>query len=437
MRISFRFCILVSISCALAACARPPSTSATVEVTRLVAETRLVPLEVTRVVRETQMVTREVTRVVRETVVLPPTPLPLPVVGVSQWSYLPRPLAHHTATRLSNGKILLVGGSQSPDEQLADVQLFDPATGAVVQAAPLWIARHDHSATLLADGRVMVMGGYSAANGWIREAEIYDPLTNAWTIMTPLFPHGVGHTATLLKDGQVLVVGGCIGSGICTDRVEIFEPQFNGWAEAAPLPSDRASHTAHLLNDGRVLIAGGGSAAGVPAGGDALLFNPRANSWSSTGNMVTPRLFALSARLPDGRIMVAGGTELSNAPLNATASVEIYDPVSNTWAATGALSQPRYAFFMAALPDGHIEVIGGARQYGDYWTENSMVPDIEIYDPQSELWYTAGQLPRPVAFLAGAPLPDSRVWVSGGQDGNNADQFRLDSWLITPTFCRP
>jgi hypothetical protein len=65
------------------------------------------------------------------------------------------------------------------------------------------------------------------------------------------------------------------------------------------------------------------------------------------------------------------------------------------------------------------------------------VRDIELYDPQAGSWYTAGELPRPVAFLAGAPLQDSRVWISGGQDGNNADRFWLDTWLISPTFFQP
>jgi N-acetylneuraminic acid mutarotase len=356
---------------------------------------------------------------------------------VSQWSYLPQPLAHHTATRLNNGKVLIAGGSQSPDEQLADVELFDPATGAVTAAAPLLVARHDHTATLLSDGRVLVVGGYNAVNSWIADAEVYDPIANTWTVVSPIYPHGVGHTATLLRDGQVLVVGGCIGSGVCTGRAEIFLPQLNNWVEAASLPSDRASHSAHLLNDGRVLIVGGGSAAGPPAGGDALLYNLRTNSWSATGPMITPRLFPQSARLPDGRILVAGGTELSNAPVNATASVEIFDPGSNTWAAAGSLSQPRFAFLLAALPDGHMMAVGGAREYGDSWTESSMVREIEMYDPQTERWHTAGELPRPAAYLAGAALLDSRIWVSGGQGGNSAERFWLDSWLITPTFCQP
>jgi hypothetical protein len=437
MRNSFLLCALGSILLFLSACDLQAPLTPTVEVTRIVAETQLVPVEVTRVVRETRVVTVEVTRVVRETVVLPPTPQPLPVVGVSQWSYLPKPLAHHTATRLNNSKVLLVGGSQSPDEQLADVELFDPATGAVIQAASLWIARHDHSATLLADGRVLVVGGYSAANAWIREAEIYDPVANTWTILSPLYPHGVGHTATLLKDGQVLVVGGCIGSGVCTERVEIFTPLDNAWYEAAPLPSDRASHTAHLLNDGRVLVAGGGSAAGVPAGGAALIYDPKINAWSPTGAMITPRLFAQSVQFPDGRIVVAGGTDLSNAPVNATTSVEIFDPASNTWTATGSLLQPRFAFFLASFPDGHLMAIGGSREYGNFWTAGSMVREIEVYNPQTGRWYTAGELPRPVAYLAGATLFDLRVWVSGGQDGNSAEHFWLDSWLISPTFYQP
>ena len=47
------------------------------------------------------------------------------------------PRAWHTATRLSDGRILLVGGQQSDQDFTAEVEIFDPTTGQTSRAAPL------------------------------------------------------------------------------------------------------------------------------------------------------------------------------------------------------------------------------------------------------------------------------------------------------------
>jgi hypothetical protein len=332
---------------------------------------------------------------------------------------------------LSDGRILLVGGSQSPDEHLAQVEIFDPASGLITQVAPLHTSRHEHTATLLPDGRVLVVGGYSLPQQWLDDAEVYDPFADTWTVVPPLYSHGVSHTATLMADGRVLVIGGCIGDGVCTERVEIFNPQTNSWAKARPLGAWLASQTAQLLEDGRVLVASDGGGPGAPAGGNALLYDPKTNNWTVTGPMVKPRIFAQSVLLPDGRVLIAGGMALEDEPaLRMSASAEIYDPDSNTWTAVASLSQARYLFVLALLPDDQVLAVGGARDYDNVWNDPSFVHEIEIYDPAADRWHIAGELPRPGANAAAALLPDGRLWVTGGQAGRSGSTFWSDTWLI-------
>jgi N-acetylneuraminic acid mutarotase len=381
-------------------------------------------VEVTRVVEMTSVV--ENTRIVKVTVVVTATPIPkLATQGVT----LQPPRAYHTVTRLSNGEILLIGGSQSPDNFLSEVDIFDPSTGLSRQAAPLHTPRHGHTATLLADGRILVIGGYNIQQQWLTDAEIYDPSANTWTIMPPLHPHGVEHTATLMKDGRVLVVGGCIGSGVCTSRVEIFDPRSDTWSEAMPLKSNRASHTANLLKDGRILIAGGGSGIGDdnPVGGDALLYDPQTNSWVATGKMVKMRSQARSVQLTDGRVLIAGGITQEERPLlKMSASAEIYDPISNSWTAIEDLSEARYQHNLVLLADGRVLTIGGARDYNNVWTEGSFVREIECYNPHTGHWNTIGRI-YPGAGAASVLLADSRVWVTGGERSTNYLPY---SWMI-------
>ena len=104
-----------------------------------------------------------------------------PTITVTPGGALLFPRTRHTATRLLNGKILIVGGSRASDDHLAEAELFDPATGQFSQVAALHTPRHHHTATLLPDGRVLIVGGYSLPQQWLSDAEVYDPVADTWT----------------------------------------------------------------------------------------------------------------------------------------------------------------------------------------------------------------------------------------------------------------
>ena len=342
----------------------------------------------------------------------------------------------HTATRLADGKIMLIGGSNGVHEFYEIVQIYDPLSGHFDQTPPLHTPRSGHTATLLPDGRVLVVGGYNVAYGWLADAEVYHPGTNTWSVVQPPNSHGVQHTATLLADGRVLVVGGCTGSGICTGQAEIFNPQTSAWTEAAPLASQRASHHAVLLDDGRVLVAGGS-----PGDRIAWLYDPLENSWTPAGEMHSQHALAAMVKLPDGRVLIAGGINISDNPITVT-SVELYDPETNTWTAAAPLAQPRFGHLLALLPDGRVMAIGGAWEYdypvghpgGHPWTVGSFVLSIDVYDPRSDTWITAGELPQGTAHAAAVFLPDGRLWVTGGGAGSDSAKAWTNTWEISWTM---
>jgi N-acetylneuraminic acid mutarotase len=306
------------------------------------------------------------------------------------------------------------------DDQYALVEIFEPASGVLIPAAPLNTRRHEHSATLLPDGRVLVVGGYNAQQQWLVDAEVYDPLADTWTVTSPVYPHGVQHTATLLPDGRVLVVGGCIGSGICTNQVELFDPQTNAWTEAAPLASDLGSHAAVLLDDGRVLVAGGAGSTGAAAGGVGQVYDPLTNIWTVTGPMVLGRAQAPMIKLLDGRVLAASGISISGSPI-ALSSVEIYDPATNNWTEAASLAQPRYAHNLAMLADGQVLALGGAHEY-DYPGGNPWTADSFIRSLKARSWdgprYNAGELAQPEAYAATVPCL-MVGWVTGGGAGSD------------------
>jgi hypothetical protein len=126
------------------------------------------------------------------------------------WRPIARPRqerAFHTATRLADGRVLITGGTPlrrpfaSTPQPLASAELWDPVADRWTDVAPMRNARSSHDAVLLTDGRVLVAGG-SAAPG-----EIWDPTTDGWT-PTPAFtePMGVNIQLAALRDGRALAV---------------------------------------------------------------------------------------------------------------------------------------------------------------------------------------------------------------------------------------
>jgi hypothetical protein len=177
---------------------------------------------------------------------------------------LARVRAYHTATRLADGRVIVVGGltndaASITQEYLATAEVYDPATDRWTPAAAMATPRIFHTATLLGDGRVLVFGG--VRDGDYREgtgAEIYDPATNRWTTTRPITPRRYGHGAVALPDGGALIIG---GDG--TFAVERYDLAQDRWVGLPPHPAGPIARTAQALLDRRVLLIGDSSSSSV------------------------------------------------------------------------------------------------------------------------------------------------------------------------------
>jgi N-acetylneuraminic acid mutarotase len=99
--------------------------------------------------------------------------------STSRWSYTGSLLngrLQETVTLLPSGQVLIVGGASGVGDSfsvLKGAELYDPATGKWNTTASLNTARYAHTATLLSDGKVLVVGG-RFGNDYLRSAELYD-----------------------------------------------------------------------------------------------------------------------------------------------------------------------------------------------------------------------------------------------------------------------
>ncbi|KFE65314.1 Kelch repeat-containing protein [Hyalangium minutum] len=155
----------------------------------------------------------------------------------------------HKATLLPNGKVLVTGGSLSGNMNASDAaaDVYDPATGTWSATASMTSPRIGHTATLLTNGKVLVTGGYGGT--YFATAEVYDPAAGTWSATASMASPHVWHTATLLTNSKVLIAGG--------STAEVYDPATGTWSAAGSLASARESHTATLLTNGKVLVSGG------------------------------------------------------------------------------------------------------------------------------------------------------------------------------------
>jgi len=278
--------------------------------------------------------------------------------------------------------------------------------------------RFHPDAALLQDGRVLVTGGIGPFVGVLSAAELYDPAARAFSATGKMGATRASHTLTSLKDGRVLVAGGFDGNGNTLATAEIFDPATGTFVATGNMATARTNQTSTLLKDGRVLLVGGLDSNGDPLA-TAELFDPANGSFSTTaGPMRSARLFNSATLLPDGRILVAGGISQPFdffSSINGVASAELFDPATGLFSATTSdMTSARFGHTATLLSTGKILIAGGSVKVGG----NTSLATAEIFDPATETFAATGSMVMSRTFHTATPLNDGTVLVTGGDPNN-------------------
>jgi hypothetical protein len=300
--------------------------------------------------------------------------------------------AFHTMTLLRSGEVLIAGGMgpiEGVRKALASAEVFDPKTETFEKPMNMGSGRAHHAATTLATGMVLLTGGATYNNSgvigvYLNSAVIYDPSSGSWTdVSNNMSSPRAFHQAIMLDpattQGRVIVIGG-ENEGGASPTVDIFNPnglQFYAGVDVV-MARSRSRFCAVRLSSGRVMVAGGSTVRDDPGTPD-LEYSPDngVEIYDSGGggdfgaftadvlNLSVARMHHSCSLLEDGNVVIAGG--LTGGGM-ATGLGELLRDAGNVYTVEQLpvqLNPPRFMHTAVTLRNAWVLLLGGLPNQGD------------------------------------------------------------------------
>jgi hypothetical protein len=319
--------------------------------------------------------------------------------------------------RLTDGRIIVIGGFRDPDTATDTIEVWDPAAQRFeLLAVRLATARGEHTVTLLGDGRVLIAGGVAQPGGApLATTEILNGSADGISSGPDLNVARRWHGASRFLGGSGAVVSGGLGpTGDPLDTVEVLDG--SSWKfHSDPLPQPTSQHIHQSHGADTVYVSAGNlqqQAAQIRSGDVAL---------RTEGDT----RFRPAAALVDGsRLFIVGGD---------TRSIAIHELGTNTsWLASRLLLQRRGAHTLTPrdesghrfLAAGGFQITAGGRALAtlevvDYLPIGPFgTPDAAVYP------VTGVELPVPMAGHVGFVDNNGIVVLAGGWGDGVGDHLR-------------
>ncbi|HLH25312.1 MAG TPA: kelch repeat-containing protein [Chloroflexota bacterium] len=307
-------------------------------------------------------------------------------------------IARATLT-LAAGATLVLAGTLGPSS----------AQGSWSERAPLLLPRSETAIAALGDS-IYVMGGYGGDRHNSDVVQVYDSRTDTWTY-GPSLPMPIHHAMPAVVAGRLFLIGGEVGGtgtpvdpSTFTDTVFELDPAAGAWLLRAPLPVPRSAGAVGII-DGIVYVAGGRP----PHGHEFAAYDPVADAWTTLPDLPTQRNH-LAAGVIDGKLYVVGGRFGGGVGSEMTATVEVYDPATQTWQAGTPLPEPR-AGLTGTVVNDCLYAIGGEGNDAD---PRGIFDLNEVYNPRTDSWTRVAPPPLPIHGLNGVPVLNGDLYIAGG-----------------------
>src|SRR6266550_2754875 len=229
---------------------------------------------------------------------------------------------------------------------------------------------------------------------------------DCWTTKTsmPTARYALGVGAI---DGILYAVGGlAVSTQFAT--VEAYDPATDTWTTKASMPTARDRLAVGVVNGILYAVGGrvGSGLASVPVA-TVEAYDPVTNSWTTKASMPTARL-DLAVVVANGTLYALGGVG-SGGFTDALATVEAYDPATNTWTTKAPMLTARFGLGVATI-NGKLYAVGGASNAPG----GAQYATLELYDPVTDTWTTKASLSATRHLLSLGAI-NGKLYAVGGE----------------------
>lgn len=174
------------------------------------------------------------------------------------------------------------------------------------------------------------------------------------------------------------------------------------WETLASLNTPRSSMVVAIF-EGKIIVIAGHSDSGPLS--SVEMYDPMTNTWSALAEKPTA-VYDASAVLIGEKIYIPGGATQDGTPTNV---MEVFNPRKNAWEQAADLPVAISAYGLASY-EGQIFLFGGSDSV-------KAIDSVWRYDPITDSWHEGS--PMPTARMHPAVLADTgKIYVMGGSDGD-------------------
>jgi N-acetylneuraminic acid mutarotase len=264
---------------------------------------------------------------------------------------------------------------------------------------------------------------------------------NPWVQMAP-FPNPSEEVLAASANGKLYIFAGLAPGWKPKALVYEYDPASNQWSLKKPMPLP-SHHVAFTTLNNKIYAFGGfrlpesGPPAWVPLD-NAWEYDPAADEWKALAPLPTKR-GAASAAVANGKIYVTGGANSLPGvtepgihparPHNVMATVEEYDPATNSWQTKRSLLLARNHHVSAGVGD-KVYVIGGRIGAAFISGGSNNVDLVEMYDPTTNMWTVRDKMPTRRSAM-GVGVYNNKIIVVGGEF---QDRFQFSTYRATEAY---
>jgi hypothetical protein len=250
-----------------------------------------------------------------------------------------------------------------------------------------------------------MFGGQRTGGGpGIMSVEEYDPATDSWRSRADMPTARLGMTAGVVNDKCYVIGGATEPGGEGLNRVDEYDPVTNDWRRRADMPTTRVVGASAVM-DGRIYVAGGWPDTDISGAALASLeiYDPSSNTWASGADMPTARAILAASVAAEELFFIGGGS--SALGTRDTSLVESYDPMTDTWTRRADMPTPRGALTATSV-GGLVYAIGGG-------FDVQQLATVEVYDALADAWSERTSMPT-ARWGVASGVTGGKIYVLGG-----------------------